>query len=580
MALAAASAAIRLADKLSEDKKRGYSLGAYYTEAVVLGQSRQNDDLALQKVEALLDLCNNPDDTMIRQAVQQLIADLRCRGGDAQSAVNFAQSALAVANGEPENVVFSKLALARALFDNAQTEEALKHACEAQTILKTIRVPVEANVQVLDSIADYASLLGDRTKLEPALSALMEVSDLSERIKKVKWTAIARSVVREQFRDRMLEFRNDPAPLEKAQTTHATNLSEANKLVVQPLLDLWHDLRDMGDAISAAYDFWGRGNLARVLLNARAFPHSFNVTLEVRTLEDVKCALRLWGIYADCLVLLWKGQSQNGLNIAPFRSDYAAPGGWGYQVCSGDVFKVKGSDKDWHPAMAFMSGLPHDVVSFLATDALPFVRAGRLFVVPAVCVACTSPGHGPFEQLLAETLNAVPSVRWKGVAGTAIGEVPYSPDAPFAVLADLAGNQEAKLRKLRLLLLKRSRDLRPDRNLELSAKELALEIDDALKDMMETYRSSGRKHGSTAQAETVNGSTAPFKINGHALSDDHPDSPYAPILILKQMGYGWSVQDGRVPKLPSRFEPEKGDVIGTWLAPPTSGWGEPVGIVG
>jgi hypothetical protein len=38
-------------------------------------------------------------------------------------------------------------------------------------------------------------------------------------------------------------------------------------------------------ALAGTYNFWGRGNFARMLLNVHSYPNSFNGTLEVRTLE-------------------------------------------------------------------------------------------------------------------------------------------------------------------------------------------------------------------------------------------------------------------------------------------------------
>src|SRR3990172_7138853 len=107
-------------------------------------------------------------------------------------------------------------------------------------------------------------------------------------------------------------------------------------------------------------------------------------------------------------------------------------------VASGILLKKKGSKKKWYPAMSQTSLLPNEVMTFLATEARPFIQSGRLIVVPAVGAGCINPGHGPFEQLLSEAANAIPSIRWKGFEGSPIGFVPYSPDAPFELLAELA----------------------------------------------------------------------------------------------------------------------------------------------
>jgi hypothetical protein len=225
--------------------------------------------------------------------------------------------------------------------------------------------------------------------------------------------------------------------------------------------------------------------------------------------------------------------------------------------------------------MGDISIFPADVAAFLATEARPFIRSGRLVVVPAVGVGCINPGHGPFEQLLAESANAIPSIRWKGVEGTPIGYVPHSPNAPFELLAELAETESVRLRKLRLLLLKRSRQLKPDGANGLEAKMLTLEIDDALRDLEDRNSAFARSKGLEKAKEPLTGATARFRSGGKRLTGSTPDSPFAPLLILRSLGYGWRVDGPQVPKFPPRFEPQEGDAIGTWLAPPTAGWSIP-----
>ena len=83
-----------------------------------------DDERALSKAEAILDVCHRPEDAIIKQATQHLIAEIRRCSGDSQTAVNLAQLAVNAATGRPEDIAFAKLALARALNDNGQTEEA------------------------------------------------------------------------------------------------------------------------------------------------------------------------------------------------------------------------------------------------------------------------------------------------------------------------------------------------------------------------------------------------------------------------------------------------------------------------
>lgn len=46
--------------------------------------------------------------------------------------------------------------------------------------------------------------------------------------------------------------------------------------------------------------------------------------------------------------------------------------------------------------------------------------------------------------------------------------------------------------------------------------------------------------------------------------------PIRPLLVLQS--YGWRVDGPQILTLPPRFEPQEGDVIGMWLAPPSAGW--------
>jgi hypothetical protein len=244
-------------------------------------------------------------------------------------------------------------------------------------------------------------------------------------------------------------------------------------------------------------------------------------------------------------------------------------------IAAGSVIRKKGSKKKWHPAMAYLSIFPEEVATFLATEALPFIRSGRLVIVPAVAAGCINPGHGPFEQLLAEAANALPSIRWKGIQGTPIGYIPHSPNAPFHLLAELVEVESDRLRKLRLLLLRRSRELKPGHEVGLEAKTLSLEIEDALRDLEDRNDSFVRRKGLEKAKEPLAGATTRFKLSGRKLSGTGHDSAFAPLLILQTLGYGWRVEGPEILRLPSRFEPQEGDVVGTWLAPPSAGWAIP-----
>ena len=568
VALAAAQASIRLGRQSIEYAPSSFLVGALYSEAMVMMQSGDHAT-ALAKAEAILDLCKRPEDASIRQATLQLIAEIRRAGGDAQAAVDMATTALASANDEPENIAFSKLAVARALNDNGQTEDALKQAREAWMLIADAGLPARAAVDVLGQIANYASQLGADEALTEATNDLDRLSEDEEKVRDDKAQVLARAFANQQLRERLLAVLNEPDTVPDGVREQEASLRSANAEAVKPLLRWWDDNPEHR---TAAYDFWGRGSFARILGNTRNFPNSFNVSVEVRSLDDVRRSLRLWGLYADFLMLVWKGPTKSSFDILPIPGDYCDPGGWGYVVAAGTTLKRRGSSRKWYPALAHRSLLPDDVGHFLAHDARPFLSTGRLIVVPAVGAGCFSPGHGPFEQLLSEAANAVPTIRWRDRTGLRIGAIPHSPDAPFEVLAGLANEEEERLRKLRLLLLRRSRECAGSYETEVESKLLALEIDDALRDFEARHGVVVRKRGFAHATESLGGGTARFRSDGRKLSKSLSNSPFAPLFLLQGLGSGWRVESSEIPRLAARFEPQEGDVIGTWLASPRPGW--------
>ncbi len=575
-ALCAAEAAIRLGHRCDDGKSPSFLAAALYTEAVVLLKSG-DDEKALAKAEAVLGICNLPEDVGVKQAAHHLIAEVRRTAGDSQAAVDIARQAMAMATGRLEQIAFAKSALARTLNDNGQTEEALKEAKEAWMLVEQADLPPKVAIDFLSLITDYGSQLGASAEVESALAKIAALPDDDEELKAEKVRFTARAVLKSKLRERILEIGNPAQPGNGANADKHQSLQEANAAVMQVLTHFWDEVP--AECIGGVYDFWGRGNFVRLLDNTRRFPNSFNVTVEVRSLDDVKRAVRLWGLYADFLLLVWKGKSQNGMAMIPFPEDFDSPGGWGYIIAAGTALKLKGSSKIWHPAMAQISTIPDEVAVFLATEASSFIKAGRLIVVPAPAVGCINPGHGPFEQLLAEAANAVPSVRWKGFKGVPIGFIPHSPNAPLNLLVELAETEADRLRKLRLLLIRRTKQLTPDMAATVEAKTLAMEIDDALRDLTDKTEDFARRKGLEKAKEPLNGATARFKSSGQSLSAQSHDSPYAPLFILQSLGYGWRVDSPSIAKPPERFEVQADDRIGPWLSPPTPGWLIPTVVV-
>lgn len=574
-ALAAARASIRLGRRAQDREGPSFLVGAFYTEAMVL--MRAGDDAeALSKAEAILDFCTKPEDAAIRQATHHLIAEIKRLSGDTETAVEMARTALREATGDLEEIAFAKLALARALTDNGQTEEALKHVREGWRVIDGSRMPSKASVDFLSHIANYASQLGLEDETREALTALDRVpvksEEEAEEIARVAFRANAIM----KMRGRIIEVQGDEL-LEGDPASQSRTVQDGNAAILRPLLNWWDDILDAPPAcITGAYEFWGRGNFVRLLANLRRFPRSLNVTLEVRTLRDVKRAIRMWGMYADVLILLWKGPTESGWErILVPESFFSEPGGNGYMVFLGTKLEKEGSSSPWFMSLGEGTTLPAEVGTFLATEARSFVESGRLIVVPAVGAACVSPGHGAFEQLIAQAANAVPVIRSNSKLITPIGALPHSPDIPLEILADLIAAEADRLRKLRLLLVSRTQNGGADGVPKLDARTLSLEIEDTLADIAqfsEGVFSRRGLEGTTEPLATINSAFSPDE--NHATAKPR-QTPFAPLFVLQTLGYGWQVSQPDQGSMSRRFEPQDNDALGTWLSPPEQGWTVP-----
>ena len=493
-ALAAAQASIRLGRRAQDREGPNFLVGAFYTEAMVLLRAGKGP-LALAKAEAVLDFCNNPNDAAIKQATHHLIAEIRRLAGEPQAAVDLAQAALRLATGNVEEVAFAKLALARSLADNGQTEEALKHAREGWHVIDQSRLPPKASLDFLSHIVDYAAQLGMENEAGEALVALCELPVNSEEVAQEVARIALRAEAITKMRDRIIEVAGGNGTLPDDPAGKCHTVQEGNAEILRPLLNWWDEVLDAPPAsITGAYEFWGRGNFVRVLENLRRFPRTLNVTLEVRSLDDLKRSIRMWSMYADVLILLWKGPMESAWDQVRVPWGTSNIGGLGYTVFPIKTVSEDGVETASLIALGQGTTLPAEVAQFLATEARPFVEAGRLIVVPAVGAACVSPGHGVFEQLIAQAANAVPGIRTRTNLSAPIGAIPHSPDVPFSVLSDLIESEADRLRKLRLLLLRRTRDFGAVGEMTRDAHLLELEIAEAIADATDaTARNFSRR---------------------------------------------------------------------------------------
>jgi tetratricopeptide (TPR) repeat protein len=592
-ALAASEAALRLTDNIPRETRDKFLPGAIYTLALVNFQAGRLED-ALQKANSLVDLAATPDSAPIRFATQ-LASVISRKIGDLATAVSKGELALGIAP-EVDASLVAKMNLADALADTGQTERALRLVREAYSLIDgRANIPINTRIDVLGNIANYSSQLGDNNVLQSAIDQLSKISiedeKLIEQRKRISRRIEANTEIRKRIIDISLvgkESKIIKAALDRVQAFHRfikaprarkkskkpeviSTLQQANALTIAPLMQWWEDTGGDYNRAALDYDYWGRGCFAQILQNLQAFPHSLNVAFEVRTLEDIRQALRLWSLYADFILLLWKGPTVSGQFLALVDGEWFGPWGAGYIITPGTVLKTERGRRRV-PALGYGSWLPEEVTKFLVTEAKSFLASGRMLLVPASGVGCVSPGHGAIEQLLTESANCIPAIHRVQEQGLQLGLLPYALDVPLDVLFDFVNNSQDDLLHMRNLVFNKAADIKTN-GLQTSSKGLQIEIADALKRLREQNAALVSKRNLCAGEQETQVGIAPFHISGRGLADagNSSNSMFAPLLTLESMGYGWKIGLSSQSPPSYRYEPAEGEAIGAWLAPPKCG---------
>ena len=469
----------------------------------------------------------------------------------------------------------AKMQQAIALSDSGATQAAVNELLEVWALMEHTNPPDKFVLDLFAHLADYASQIGQTDITHDALKKIKEVQSGDAKEDPLIEAIVNRVEVNSKTRERILEtcFVEGSS----GQTGRILTLQEENQSAFSSLLEWWDDCKN---SFGQIYDFWGRGNFSQLLNNSRKHTGSFSITLEVRTLEEVKRAVRLWGLYADFLMLIWKGSTETfGMSMVPFPETYGEKsmeiGGHGYAVAAGSQLKLEGSSKVYFPAISSAgTALPDFVTHFLATEAKPLLKLGKLVVVPAAAIGCVHPGHGPFEQLIADACNAIPGLRANAIIESPISLIPYSPDAPLEVIAELTERESSTLRRLRTALRRRSmqQPLTSEAAQRTAIKSLELEIADALSEIGGQMRLAARRQNFSNESELIGSSHSRF----HQLDTYDDSAVYSPILTLQSMGYQWKVGTPLNQLKKNRFELEGKQVVGTWLVPPTGGWTFPM----
>jgi tetratricopeptide (TPR) repeat protein len=589
-ALNASEAALRLADKMSVDTRQTFVPGALYTLAMAHFHAGHLEE-ALAKASSLVNMTATAETAAIRFGAAQLVSIISRHIGDLGMAVRHGELALGLAP-EVDSSFMAKMNLAEALADSGQTERALREAQEAyQLVHGRASIPLNVQAEILGHIAEYSAQLGENKVLDNAMSYVNALPAGDEKLALLKERISKRVEANSEIRKRILdislidqdvsvikeallrvntfhqfignsqgEFRTDEHPV--------STLHEANALTIAPLIQWWEDTADDYNAAALDYDYWGRGCFAQILQNLRAFPHSLNVAFEVRAVEDIRQALRLWSLYSDFILLLWKGPTKSGRFLHLIDGEWFGPWGAGYMLALGTKLESK-KGRVRFPAVGYASWLPDEVSRFLLTEAKSFLASGRMLLVPASGVGCVSPGHGVMEQLLTEAANCIPAIQGEQGSNLEIGLLPYSADIPLDILFDFVNETKDDLLHMRKLVFAKAAHIKTN-GLQPHSKALEIEIADTLRRLRHQNTDIVTKRNLSPANQEAQLGVAPFHISGHGLISG-ADAGFAPLLALESMGYGWRIGASAQSRTPYRYEPAEGEAIGAWLAPPKCG---------
>jgi len=592
-ALTAAEAALHLSEQCPEDRQRALMPGVLYAIAMIHhGAGRLVE--AREKAKALVSLSATDETAPIRFAAAQLLSVISRDLGDFEEAVDQGTLAVGLAP-ETDSAFMAKMHLADSLADQGHTERALEIALDAHHLVEgRQRVPRDVQLRAIANVARLAAQLGRQDIVFRSTEKLVQLAGDDPQLveRRDRYLAVTEALL--SIRTRMLDIslvdRGVPELTKELATVNEfrrfvlsgeskvadvtapiTSLCEANALTIAPVLRWWDDV-DEGDYKAAAldYDYWGRGGFARILRNLQAFPHALNVAVEVRSVEDVRNALRLWTLYADFILLLWKGPIESGQFIHMIDGEWFGPWGAGYMLAMRDKYTSR-SGRLRFPALAYGSWLPEDVARCLVTEARPFLASGRILLVPASGVGCVTPGHGVLEQLLTEVANCIPALRNRQESELQIGLLPYAKDIPLEILFDFVSGQENALLEMRHLILRKTEDVRKN-GVHSSSRAMEREITEALRRLRQENTTIARRRQLSAAEQDARVGLAPFHLTGGSLVPRN-DRTFAPLLTLESMGYGWKVGSPTPPSGAYRYEPAEGEAIGAWLAPPECGVG-------
>lgn len=539
------------------------ALGAEQTEAALLCMAGRQDE-GLRLNDQVRISAETRGHATVVVAARLLAADHALQKLDAAEARTNAEAALRAAPvGEPVEVL-ARQGLADACWLEGDADLAHEHLRRALHVGERVGMPASERARLLKLAVDVVGQNGLWDDAERYLTDWEGLAVELERDGGESEIGRRRIAAYRELRER---FESIEAP--GGTRVQLESLSAGVARIVRPVLEWWDDF---GRASPDLLDYWGRGNFIRVLRLIAAHRRAVVVVVEARTRRDIELTLRLCGLLADSIIVLWKGPCAGGqmLTVAPFHHE--GPGGAGYVLAAGARVGSPSGRGTWVPAIATGRCLPQDVIDLLAEEARPWFESGRLVVVPAWSVGCVSRGFGPFEQLLAKTVHGTPIIRSPRDAGSPFRMLPWFPEVPLSDLEAVAEDPDFSRPRLRHLLMERSRELSASPG-ALAESELEQEIEAELQELGDQVERRRRQHGWAVSREAWASDRIPSPATGGSDARPAPTSPWLPFLRIGKLGYHWQVN--RVSAVlqaeessPADDEPFEG--AGEWLAPDDS----------
>jgi hypothetical protein len=502
--------------------------------------------------------------------------------------------------------------LGRTAVNMGRLEEGAKvlRAVRSDAAMANPRFASEVGVKAWGLEAEALALSGRLSEATKTVDALLADSRLPEAAKKRPHGF--RRFLANVVQPTVDWFKSpDALKIQRAVTAHGLRTAVSDQFT--PLITWWKEWEAEPDGNcphSEFLDLWGRGGFSRVAAAIRARPHAA-IAVDAQTIEDIRKWARILCPLFDTVIVKWKGELGSGLVIVPFHMAYGDGaddfGGHGYSVTAGSVLRDR---PDWCPALSWANPIPQDVTRFLAHEALPLMKAGRLVVLPAPLVGCTQTAIGWTDNLLVDSfLGGVVNVARREEHGPTIGrqkilditriQIPFIDNVPLIDLANVLDETEPWVGSLRSLLLKTMSN--EDLNYERWERIAALEYDiqQACNELREHLQSLATRF--SKQEWVIADATGGFSVGEQGDTPPAQESitallqsvssirrelsPWIPYLRLQDYGghLNWTcpLDNASEPPDPmtlARLGTGKGPELHTWLYPGTGGWNIPTAV--